>query len=267
MRDVAVTDLHGVSPVRTAGIPRGVEDQVRMYVVRRGAWTLDDPRDRGDERTVPAGGFLLRHFGPPPGFRTAPHTTAKILFLPAAIFKPLLGGRVLAGATGSPEMRLLLAHTNMVHATIADLIPAGVRAARGTLVELARAVTAGRFDDAEPLLAAPLARAAMDLADRHLADPELSTVMLATELNVSVRTLQRAFAALGQSVTGYVRRRRLEEARLALIAPSGLTSVSELAAYLQFADSSHFTRAFKKQYGRTPTDYARSVGPAGRDDA
>ncbi|ASR00023.1 hypothetical protein CGL27_09890 [Streptomyces sp. 11-1-2] len=39
-------------------------------------------------------------------------------------------------------------------------------------------------------------------------------------------------------------------------------SVSELAAHWQFADSSHFIRSFKKTYGQTPTEYARSTGLA-----
>lgn len=126
------------------------------------------------------------------------------------------------------------------------------------LIELAKAVARARFDDAEPLLAPALAQAAKDLAGRRLADPELSAAVLARELNVSVRTLQRAFATSGETVISYIRQRRLEEARLALTAPSGRLSVSELAAHWQFADSSHFTRAFKKHYGRTPTEYARS---------
>ncbi|MEV7583702.1 helix-turn-helix domain-containing protein [Streptomyces erythrochromogenes] len=50
--------------------------------------------------------------------------------------------------------------------------------------------------------------------------------------------------------------------RLALVSPSGRLSISELAAHWQFADGSHFTRAFKKQYGQTPTEYARSAGAA-----
>lgn len=86
--------------------------------------------------------------------------------------------------------------------------------------------------------------------------------MLARELNVSVRTLHRAFAAVGEQVTTYIRHRRLHEARLALAAPSGRLSISELAAHWQFADGSHFTRAFKKHYGRTPTEYARSTRAA-----
>ncbi|MFD9187312.1 helix-turn-helix domain-containing protein [Streptomyces phaeochromogenes] len=153
--------------------------------------------------------------------------------------------------------------SNMVHATMADLSPAGVEAAHGSLIELAKAVALHRFDDVEPRLAPALAQAAKDLANGQLADPELSPPMLARQLNVSVRTLQRTFATTGESATAYIRHRRLEEARLALTTPSGRLSVSELAAHWQFADSSHFIRAFKKRYGQTPTEYARSTRPAG----
>jgi AraC family transcriptional regulator, positive regulator of tynA and feaB len=124
------------------------------------------------------------------------------------------------------------------------------------------AVAIRRFDDVEPGLAPALVQATKDLADSHLADSELSVLMLARELNVSVRTLQRAFAAVGESVTAYIRQRRLEEARLALTVPSSRLSVSELAAYWQFADSKHFIRAFKRHYGQTLTDYARSTQTA-----
>ncbi len=245
--DVAITDLHGASAIRTEGSLRGVEDQVRLYVVRRGSWTLGAPLARS-EQTVPAGQFPV------------PDTTAKVLVLPAAMLKPLLGGRQsVSGPADSAEVRLLVAHSNMIYETVADLGPAGVQAAHNTLIELAKAVARRQVDDAEPQLAPALARAAKDLADRHLADPELSGAMLARQLNVSVRNLQRAFAAAGESATAYIRRRRLEEARLALTAPSGRPSVSQLATHWQFADSSHFIRAFKKHYGRTPTEYARST--------
>ncbi|MFD3583607.1 helix-turn-helix domain-containing protein [Streptomyces sp. NPDC058683] len=261
--DVAVTDLHGASPIRTEGPLDGVEDQVRMYVVRRGAWRLGAPLARS-EQTVSAGQFLLRHIGRPLHFETVPDTRAKVLVLPAAVLKPLLGVRQsVSGPADSAEVRLLVAHSNMIYETVADLGPAGVHAAHSALIELAKAVARQRVDDAEPQLAPALAQAAKDLADSHLADPELSGTMLARELNVSVRNLQRAFAATGEPVTAYIRRRRLEEARLALTAPSGRLSVSELAAHWQFADSSHLIRAFKKQYGRTPTEYARSPEPAG----
>ncbi|WP_328352488.1 helix-turn-helix domain-containing protein [Streptomyces sp. NBC_00445] len=259
VRDVGILDLYGASAIRTAGDRHNHRDHVRMYVVRRGAWTVGGPTDRG-QQTVSAGQFLIRRFERPSSFEAPPHTTAKILTLLSGALTPLLGDESITGPADSPEVRLLVAHTNMVHATIADLGPAGVRAAHSALIELAKAVAVGRFDDVEPRLAPALAQAAKDLADTHLAEPELSAAMLARELNVSLRTLQRAFAATGDSVSVYIRQRRLEEARLALTAPSDRLSVSELAAHWHFADSSHFIRAFKKQYGQTPTEYARSTG-------
>jgi AraC family transcriptional regulator, positive regulator of tynA and feaB len=260
--DVAITELRGASVIRTDGPLNGIEDVVRLYVVERGAWTLGGPDDRS-ERTIPAGQFLLKHVGHPSHFETVPDTRATVLVLPAAMLKPLLGGRIIAGPADSAELRLLAAHTNMVCQMMPDLTPAGVQAAHSTLIELAKAVARQCFDDAEPLLAPALAQAAKDLADSRLADPELSAEVLARDLNVSVRTLQRAFTAAGESVVSYIRSRRLEEARLALTAlPAGRLSVSELAAHWQFADSSHFIRAFKKHYGRTPTEYARSTRSA-----
>jgi len=259
VRDVAIADLHAASATRTTDAPGGDQDLVEMYVVRRGAWTMGGPPDRG-EQTVSAGQFLLRHVGRQSVFETAPHIRAQFLVLPSAVLKPLLGNRIVTGSADSAETRLLTAFADMIHVTVADLGPAGVEAAHSTLIELTKAVARGRFDDVEPRLAPALTQAAKNLADRRLADPELSPAMLARELNVSVRTLHRAFATVGEQVATYIRHRRLQEARLALTAPSGRLSISELAAHWQFADGSHFTRAFKKHFGQTPTEYARSTG-------
>ncbi|MFI1918334.1 helix-turn-helix domain-containing protein [Nocardia sp. NPDC020380] len=255
--DVAITDLDSASVIRTGGTPLGYDDQVRIYVVRRGTWFLGGSPDRA-EYTVAAGQFLLRH-GAPLHFGAALDTTVQILTLPSAMLEPRLRNRSITESANSAEMRLLAAHTNMVHSTVGALGPAGLHAAHGALIELAKAVVAGRFDDTEPGLGPALVQAAKVLADRHLTDPELSPAMLARELNVSTRTLQRAFTTAGDSVTTYIRNRRLEQARRALTAPSPRPNVSELAAHWQFSDSSHFIRAFKKRYGQTPIEYARST--------
>ncbi|RPE39128.1 AraC-like DNA-binding protein [Streptomyces sp. Ag109_O5-1] len=263
--DAAIIDVDSASAIQTAGTPDGREEQVRLYLVRRGAWTLGEVPDRG-EHTVASGEFLLRHIGRPSSFRVAPHTTAKIVVLPAATCGSLLSYRSIVGPADTAEVRLLTAHAQTVHDTVTGLSPAGVQAAHSTLIELAKAVVMRKFDDVEPLLALSLAQAAKSLTDSHLTDPELSPAMLAGKLNTSVRTLQRAFVASGESVATYIRNRRLEEARLALTAWSRRLTVSELAAHWQFADSSHFIRAFKKRYGQTPAEYARSTRPGPRGD-
>ncbi|MGW3451778.1 helix-turn-helix domain-containing protein [Streptomyces sp. NPDC001076] len=66
-------------------------------------------------------------------------------------------------------------------------------------------------------------------------------------------------------VPGYIRRRRLEQARLELLTPADRQTVAELAAPWQFADSSHLIRAFKSGYGLTPAEFARRAAhPDGR---
>ncbi|MGH3238857.1 MAG: helix-turn-helix domain-containing protein [Spirillospora sp.] len=251
--DAVITDTHGASAVISPG-ERYEHEEVRMYVVRRGGWTLDLTRGRG-ETVVPAGRFGLWRSGRPMPFVAAPDTKARVLSLPSSPLGPLLGDRKVTGPADAAEVRVLMAHAAMVHESLDDLSPAGIRAANNALIELAGAVAARGVDDTEPALAHALVRAAQDIADGLLTDPELSPPVLARELNVSVRTLHRAFATADESVAAYIRRRRLEQARLAL---SGRLTVSEVAAHWQFADSSHFIRTFKLQYGETPAQYARS---------
>ncbi|MFI6165468.1 helix-turn-helix domain-containing protein [Nocardia sp. NPDC051052] len=258
MQDVLMVDIHGASGISTTRPLDETDKEIQLYVVSRGAYTVLGPSGHG-AHTVSAGQFLLQHFQRPPQLDMAPGTAAKVVVTtPSPALEPLLRNRMIAGPADSAELRLLLAHAEMVRATIADLSPAGRQAAGNAMLELLKAVALGHFDDVEPRLAPALTQAAKNLADRRLADPELSPTVLARELNVSLRTLQRAFAAEGESVAAYIQHRRLQEARLALTSRNRL-SVSELAAYWQFADRSHFIRAFKRAYGLTPTEYARTA--------
>ena len=59
---------------------------------------------------MPAGQFLIRHIGRPLYFQTVPDTIAKVLVLPAAMLKPLLGERQsVSGSADCAEVRLLVA--------------------------------------------------------------------------------------------------------------------------------------------------------------
>jgi AraC family transcriptional activator of tynA and feaB len=250
-RDVVVTDFHTTTTLRAQTSPQD-ETELRLYAVRRGDWTLRyDPA----AFSVRPGYFLMHRAGGLAGFEATPRTAGRTIGIPTAEIGGYPGGAPLRGPATAPEVRLLLAHASLLHDTIADLTVAGVTAARNALIELARGVVHQYVNDAEPLLAVALARAARDLTDHRLTDHELTPGLLARELHVSVRTLSRAFASTGETAAGYIRRRRLEEARRALIAGH---SVSRVAAEWQFADSSHFIRAFRKRYEQTPAQYARN---------
>ncbi|GAB7039210.1 MULTISPECIES: helix-turn-helix domain-containing protein [Catenuloplanes] len=256
LKDVMYNDFQTDAAVRTAGGHAGRDDCVRLWMVSRGTWRVGEPR--GTEHTVPAGRLLvqtgrLTHFAATAGARI------RILVLPAGSL-PRPSRRPSAGPAGTAEVRLLTTYAGMVGRVLGDLGPDGAGAARTALVELARAAVTGRFDDAESRSAPLLAQAARELADRRLTEPDLGAPMLAGELNVSVRTLQRAFAADGQAIGAYIRDRRLDAARRALTAPDRRMTISEIAARWQFADSGHFARAFRRRYGHRPSD----DGPAPR---
>lgn len=260
--DVAVMDLHTTTRVRTGG-PFTDTGELRLYAVRRGDWVF-----RHDRVVLPvrAGRFLLRRSTGLDGFEVAARTGASVVSLPAGAIGATGADPQVSGDLGTPEVRLLLAHADLLHETLGTLTDAGALAARNALVELGRGVLHRYVDGAEPELMPALVRAARDLADRRLTDPDLTPESLAGRLHVSVRTLQRAFGTTGETVSAYIRRRRLDEARRALTGPRP-PAVSAIAARWQFADSSHFIRAFRGRYGQTPARYAREVpahAPEGR---
>jgi AraC-like DNA-binding protein len=229
------------------------EGELRVYVVHRGAYVLKRERDT---IAVGAGQFLLSRSTGLTGYDVAAGTTAQVIGLPPQALGPFGTGMQARGPVAAPEMRVLLAHTSATQATLDDLNDRGVHASRNALVELVRGVLHGYVDGTEPGVAGPLVQAARAVADQLLTEPDLTPTLLARRLKVSVRTLQRAFTATGEPVAAYIRRRRLEQARHELLSPSHRT-ISEIAAHWQFADSSHFIRTFRRNYGQAPAQFAR----------
>ena len=244
VRGVVIADVYCASYV---GLTKPYQESggwVIMHLMRHGSWRFGSPDGRGADVTVTAGSFIARHDGPPSLFDSR-GSTSDLLFLPARAVAPLAAGRPILGSARSAEARVRTAHARTARETAPDLTPTGLGATRDALLELAKGVMKGEFDDVEPRLAPALARAAMETADRHLTEPELTPTALARQLNVSVRTLHRAFATAGETAAGDIRRRRLEQARLDLAGPAPQRpGVSEVAARYQFADGSHFSRAF-----------------------
>ena len=77
---------------------------------------------------------------------------------------------------------------------------------------------------------------------------------LAAVSNMSLRAFERQFlASFHLTPQKYLRKLRLRVASRALIYTAA--SLSELALDCGFADQSHFTREFRRQFGRTPRDY------------
>jgi AraC family transcriptional activator of tynA and feaB len=107
------------------------------------------------------------------------------------------------------------------------------------------------------LCSGPATRSAAEtLIDRRLSESALTPAVVARALGVSTRSLHRAFKDSGESVSGFIRTRRLARARDDLL--TGYT-VSQAARRWNFADSSHFSRSFKRHFGINPSDLAHTA--------
>ncbi|WP_084298795.1 helix-turn-helix domain-containing protein [Mycobacterium genavense] len=92
--------------------------------------------------------------------------------------------------------------------------------------------------------------------ENQLSDPYLDVPSIAAAHYISVRTLQKLFEGAGQTVTGWIRIRRLEHCRKDLSNPDlAERSIASIAANWGLIDPSHFSRMFSSTYGVCPRDY------------
>ncbi len=97
---------------------------------------------------------------------------------------------------------------------------------------------------------------AMDVVERNIGNPEFRVCNFVSEMNMSRSVLYRKFEALtGQSVNEFVRNTRLKRAAQ-LLSLNELT-VSEVTYEVGFNDPQYFSKCFSKQFGMTPSEYAR----------
>jgi AraC family transcriptional regulator, positive regulator of tynA and feaB len=178
--------------------------------------------------------------------------------VPTGDLRCQLGDQPVRGPSASAPMRMLMAHVETLATVTNELTTAQQWAARNAMIELIRGVVGGGADGDEPLLMSALAGAARRLAERRLDDRTLAPALVARALNVSPRTLHRAFSVQGEPLMAYVRRRRLERALADLACPQARLTVTEAAARWGFTDSSHLVRACRKRHGQTPTQYVRA---------
>ena len=88
---------------------------------------------------------------------------------------------------------------------------------------------------------------------KNLQEEQLGPEWIASAHRISTRYLHMLFETESVSVSRYIQGLRLENCRAAL-ADSAFAdySVSEIAYYWGFKDASHFSRAFKTEFGQTP---------------
>lgn len=191
-----------------------------------------------------AGRSLVWSSTRPARFTVPDHLRKRTLLVPLT---RLPGVRPPAAATElhGPAGRLLADHLSAVCA-VGPLTGAAAAAAASAALELlAAALPAATADE-------PRWERVREHIEAHLADPDLRPERIAAAHAVSLRGLYQLFERRGETVSGYVRRRRLARARADLARLGPGTTVAETAHRWGFADQASFSRAFRRQYGCPP---------------
>jgi AraC-like DNA-binding protein len=154
--------------------------------------------------------------------------------------------------------------------SLARRLPEAPAPAEAALADAVRAmVVACLVHDAAPKRVAPEDAARRKRAEaervirREIASARLDAERIARLSGVSRSTLYRLFEHDG-GVAGYVQRLRLAHARAALADPASRGApIGALAERAGFHCAASFTRAFRRAYGETPSDFrGRAAGGA-----
>lgn len=228
----------------------------------------------GIDINTPAGAFHLRDLARPSAFKVE-SVDAVVLAMPRNAAPRWLIERNCHGLSidGTPQIsRLLTGHLMALLESAPSLtVDEGTAGIEAALVMAERALlNTGRFTTGQTEAVYRGMRAsAITLIDRALHDPSLKIETLTHALGVSRATLFRAFALSG-GINLYIKRRRLEMAREALLARRGRRpTIGQIAHAHGFVSESHFSRSFREYYGQPPgalSPLEPRAQPAGNQD-
>lgn len=159
----------------------------------------------------------------------------------------------LPSLAGSGPGRLLVRYMNALALELPQLEASAAEAAANAALELLRAAV-------EPGLATGRSaqRTAMRAEIRryvraHLQEPGLDPAAIARTYAISLRALHALFEEADCTVAALVRDERLARCREDLQRVNG-GSVTDIAFRWGFGDAAHFSRAFKRAFGATPSE-------------
>lgn len=132
------------------------------------------------------------------------------------------------------------------------------------LINMLAAAGVGTFGAAEHELAGPastLQRVKVFILD-NLSDDSLSARSIADASGFTSRYINRLFEREGVSLMRWVWRQRLEGARALLASTRSPQAIGNVAYAYGFKNASHFSHAFRRQFGHAPSVTARDVDPS-----
>jgi AraC family transcriptional activator of tynA and feaB len=214
---------------------------------------------QGDEISeLSPGSVVVWDSATPADFLVQEQLTKRSLLVPkAALSEVGTRGELMTGSVldaGAPAVTLLRSYLDGLSRTIDDLPLGALPAARNATIELLAAALQAPGHPT-PVSTIATRGAAEAFIENNLREHRLSPTVVAQALGVSVRSLHRSFEDSGETVSGYIRLRRLARARDDLA--SGIP-VSKVARRWHYADSSHFSRSFKSHFGHSPSELTPS---------
>ena len=171
--------------------------------------------------------------------------------------QPPSGGRIDSKAgVGS----LLAVHLRALSDEIATLDPGAQGSVSRSTLELLGVALAGQQHVSTFDASAAMLRKVQDYILQHLHDDGLTPTRIAESCGISLRYLHMIFQRNDMTVSGYVIHSRLLACRQALSDPAYQRyQIAEIAYRFGFNSTSHFNRAFKEKFGKSPGDARRAA--------
>lgn len=274
--DWRIVSPDGAPPVTTSGLPVAVEGRfdpgfgadvlvaVGGFGTRLGATRAlvkDFRRAARGARAVggvEAGTWLLGRAGLLEGRAATTHWEDLEDFaaaFPGCDVRPdryVIDGPVFTAGGASPtfDLMLHLVRSRLGMAAALDVASVFIYDQARAATDAQPLVSLGRLDGYDPRLAQ-----AIRLMETHL-DRPLTVAAIARRAGVSVRTLEKTFAAaIGETPGAYYLRLRLAAARR-LVLDTALP-MADIAARTGFSSAAGFSRAFSKAFGKAPVRMRR----------
>jgi AraC-like DNA-binding protein/Tfp pilus assembly protein PilF len=103
-----------------------------------------------------------------------------------------------------------------------------------------------------------LLKKAIEIVEHHMSDPLFGVEKMAEKIGMSRTNMHRKLKAItGFPPSELIRSIRLRKA--ALLLRNETDSISQISFNVGFEDHSYFSKAFKKQFGVTPSEYLQSI--------
>lgn len=252
-------ETHEVS--RNSGVTDDEVPTVKLNIQGTGRGII---MQDGKEAVLEAGEFAFLDSSRPYSVLYDGESTSQVLQFPRHLLhlpdEALEGLSVMAFSNDNPLTQAVTNFATECSQALLTLPDPVSRRLAGNLVDLLGTVIASElYTTADSVAAAEKKRqreVVVAFIEDHLDNADLSPQRIAAANFMSVRTLHQLFEGTGDTVASTVRSLRLERCRLDLENPArASTSISAIATRWGFVDSAHFSRAFRRAYGTTPSQW------------